>query len=100
MRSLAFILFAAACGSSPAAPDGGGQLDGTTTGSDGSIKVYMDAPASSANLTVFTIILENHDYNEIVGSANAPYFNSLIAQGALATKYKDTNHPSRRTTCT
>jgi phosphatidylinositol-3-phosphatase len=96
MRSLAFILFAAACGSSPAAPDGGGgHIDGTTTGSDGSIHGMIDAPATSnTNLTVFTIILENHDYNEIVGSANAPYFNSLLAQGALATKYKDTNHPS------
>ena len=96
MRLLAVILFAAACGSSPAAPDGGGgHIDGTTTGSDGGNKIYMDAPAmTNPNLTVFTIILENHDYNEIVGSANAPYFNSLIAQGALATKYKDTNHPS------
>src|SRR5665647_1392048 len=52
-----------------------------------------DAPIASAR-TVFTIVLENHDYNEIVGSANAPYINSLIAQGALATNYDDTIHPS------
>jgi hypothetical protein len=45
--------------------------------------------------TVFTILLENHDYKEIVGSPNAPYINSLIAQGGLATNYLDANiHPS------
>jgi phospholipase C len=45
--------------------------------------------------TVFTILLENHDYNEVVGSANAPYINSLIAQYGLATNYMDSGtHPS------
>ncbi|MFO0661633.1 MAG: alkaline phosphatase family protein [Polyangiaceae bacterium] len=45
--------------------------------------------------TVFTILLENHDYNEIVGSENAPYINSLIDQYGLATNYFDSGvHPS------
>ncbi len=51
--------------------------------------------------TIFTILFENHDYNEIVssgsgspGATNAPYINSLIAKYALATNYKDTGHPS------
>ncbi len=55
------------------------------------------APDSSlaANTTIFTVVFENHDYNEIVGSANAPYFNELIAKYGLATKYSDCNiHPS------
>ncbi len=44
---------------------------------------------------VFTILLENHDYNEVVGSSNAPYVNSLIAQYGLATNYMDSgSHPS------
>lgn len=44
---------------------------------------------------MFTIVLENHDYNEIVGSANAPYLNSLIAKYGLATNYMDSGtHPS------
>jgi hypothetical protein len=30
---------------------------------------------SNGKATIFTIILENHDYAEIVGSANAPYIN-------------------------
>lgn len=39
--------------------------------------------------------MENHDYAEIVGSPNAPYINSLIAQYGLATSYADSGtHPS------
>jgi hypothetical protein len=63
---------------------------GGTDGSSGN----PDAPVSSAKRTIFTIVLENHDYAEIVGSSHAPYINSLIAMGALATNYKDTAHPS------
>jgi phospholipase C len=45
--------------------------------------------------TIFTIVMENHDYSEIVGSANAPYINSLIASYGLATSYQDSGvHPS------
>jgi hypothetical protein len=39
-------------------------------------------------------VLENKNDESVVGSANAPYLNSLIAMGALATNYKDTAHPS------
>jgi len=40
-------------------------------------------------------VLENHDYAEVVGSSNAPYINSLIAKGGLATNYFDSGtHPS------
>jgi phospholipase C len=41
-------------------------------------------------------LLENHDYKEVVGSANAPYINSeLIAKYGLATNYLDSGtHPS------
>jgi phosphatidylinositol-3-phosphatase len=58
-----------------------------------------DAPiVVGGTLTVFTIVLENHDYAEIIGSTNAPYINSLIAAngpGVLATNYKDSGtHPS------
>src|SRR5215831_16954168 len=65
------------CGGGHGHPDGSTGMDGAT-----------------GTTTIFTIVLENHDYAEIVGSANAPYINSLIAQGALATNYKDTGHPS------
>lgn len=44
---------------------------------------------------VFTVVFENHDYAEVVGSSDAPYFNELIAKYGLATNYTDCNiHPS------
>jgi hypothetical protein len=45
--------------------------------------------------TVFTVILENTSYSSVVGSANAPYLNSLINSYGLATNYMDSGtHPS------
>ena len=99
MKRWMTIAFLAACG-------GGGMMNPNTgddapvdapgtTGSDGSGSNPTDGSgSSSASATIFTIVLENHDYAEIVGSSNAPYINSLIAMGGLATNYKDTNHPS------
>ena len=75
---------------------GGGDAIDAPSGDDDAIDASdpgHDGPASGKT-TIFTIVLENHDYKEIVGSANAPYINSLIAMGGLATNYKDTNHPS------
>ncbi len=66
---------------------GHGSADGSLPG--------VDAQPPMKLKTVFTIVMENHDYNEIVGSPNAPYFNSLIAAYGLATNYKDSgSHPS------
>ncbi|MDB4953788.1 MAG: phosphoesterase [Myxococcales bacterium] len=67
-------------------------VDGDMSGHDA--LTPLDGPSTTAKPTVFTIVLENMDYNEIVGSSNAPYLNSLIAAGGLATNYKDTGHPS------
>jgi phosphatidylinositol-3-phosphatase len=64
-----------------------GAIDSPTHPGDGS-------GSGGGHPTIFTILLENHDYKEIVGSSNAPYINSLIAKYALATNYKDTGHPS------
>ncbi len=80
------------CGSSPSNPGGDDDVGpdaSTTTGDDGGSDGSTTSPS-----TIFTIVLENHDYNEIVGSSNAPYINSLIAMGGLATDYQDTIHPS------
>src|SRR5713101_5045557 len=43
---------------------------------------------------VFTIVMENHSYSEIIGSSAAPYINSLTASGALASTYYAVTHPS------
>jgi phosphoesterase family protein len=43
---------------------------------------------------VFVIVMENHAYNQIVGSTSAPYFNGLIPTGGLAASYSAVTHPS------
>jgi hypothetical protein len=43
---------------------------------------------------IFTIIFENHEYNEIIGNPAAPYFNTLAQQYGLATNYYALRHPS------
>lgn len=43
---------------------------------------------------VYVIVMENKEYGDIVGNANAPYINSLIAQYGLATNYTAVAHPS------
>ena len=40
------------------------------------------------------MVLENLDYADVVGSPNAPYINSLIPLGGLATNYYANVHPS------
>jgi acid phosphatase len=43
---------------------------------------------------VYVIILENKEYGRIVGSAQAPYMNSLIARYGTATSFYGETHPS------
>jgi hypothetical protein len=43
---------------------------------------------------VAVIVLENRSYEEVIGSASAPYINGLARRGALATRYYAISHPS------
>lgn len=43
---------------------------------------------------VAVLFLENHGYNQIIGSPDAPYLNHLANHGALATDYYAIGHPS------
>ncbi len=52
------------------------------------------ATASPIFSRVYVIVMENKEYGNIVGSANAPYINRLIAQYGLATNYTGVAHPS------
>jgi hypothetical protein len=47
---------------------------------------------------VVIVIEENHSYGQIVGSAKAPYMNSLAAQGASFSAFYALHHPSQPTT--
>ncbi len=91
MLSIAIALTAACSSNSATGPNG--MNPDAPNGSNGGGGNH-DAPAGQSQRTIFTIVLENHDYKEIVGSSNAMYINSLIGMGALATNYKDTAHPS------
>src|SRR3569833_783785 len=90
------------CGSSPNFGGGGddGMMpdahegSGAGSGSGSGAGSGSGSGSGESHLTVITIVLENADYKEIIGSAHAPYINSLMPQAALATNYKDTNHPS------
>ncbi|WP_426408145.1 alkaline phosphatase family protein [Bradyrhizobium ganzhouense] len=44
---------------------------------------------------IVVLSLENENYSDIVGSAQAPYLNSLIAQGMLLTNDYGVTHPSQ-----
>lgn len=43
---------------------------------------------------VFVIVMENHEYGDVIGSSDAPYINQLASTYALATQYYAVTHPS------
>ena len=43
---------------------------------------------------VFLVLLENHAFNQVIGSPFMPYLNSLASQHSLATNYFANTHPS------
>jgi len=51
-------------------------------------------PAVPAFDHIFVVIMENHSATQIIGSAEAPYINSLVAEYGLAGNYTAITHPS------
>jgi hypothetical protein len=43
---------------------------------------------------IVTIVLENKDFDQVIGSSEAPFINSLAKQGSLATNFFAIQHPS------
>jgi acid phosphatase len=43
---------------------------------------------------VFVIVMENHEYNSVIGNPAAPYTNGLVASYGLATNFYAASHPS------
>jgi membrane-associated phospholipid phosphatase len=70
----------AACG-------GGGGHGATRAGASGA------GPATDQSRVV-VIVMENHEYDRILGSRKAPFLNQLIRSGGLATRFYGTQHPS------
>jgi len=59
-------------------------------------RLVMHAPTTSvpAFKHIFVIVLENKEYEQVLGSAQAPYLNHLAQQYGLATNYYGIRHPS------
>lgn len=93
MRRILLAAALCACGNTNSGVGAGDDVGG---GDDtGGGQVTPDSgTTSNAKPTIFTIVLENKNDESVIGSANAPYLNQLVAMGALATNYKDTAHPS------
>jgi hypothetical protein len=57
----------------------------------------LSGPAGAKNgpvRRVFVYVMENTSFNDVVGSPDAPYLNSLVKRYALATSYTATSHAS------
>lgn len=65
---------------------------GLWVGLDGTAHAADTIPAPDHTVVV---VLENHPYDEIIGSADAPYLNSLKAGGADLTQSHAITHPSQ-----
>jgi hypothetical protein len=52
-------------------------------------------PVSAVHYThVIWVFMENHSYNTIIGSSQAPYINSLAKECGVAKNYHNISHPS------
>lgn len=77
-------------------------MPGSGSPSSGSGDPVSGAPANPAGGStlvpafghVFLLVEENHSYEEVIGNASMPYFNSLAAQYGLATQYYANAHAS------
>ena len=69
---------------------GSGTTGSGTTGSG----MTGSGPSIPQVQHVAIVVLENLNFADVVGSSSAPYINSLIAQGGLATQYYANTHPS------
>jgi hypothetical protein len=64
----------------------------TPTSSSAAVTTKV-SPAAKGSHTVL-IVLENREFDEVIGASDAPYLNQLAARGALALNYHAIAHPS------
>jgi phospholipase C len=97
-------LLAAGCGSSShqsassstsaTAPATTPPSPATTAGSSVATHPCGSTTTAPAYKHVVWIFMENHSYDSVIGSADAPYINSLANECGLATNYHNVTHPS------
>jgi len=97
--SLASLLLAGIC--LACAASGRGASESGARAATPSPKAEPAKPPCPANSQlpcpdhIVVVIEENKGYGDIIGSANAPYLNALVTQGALLTKFYAEHHPSQ-----
>lgn len=86
---------------------GCGSVGGSSTTASGSTPGASRTPTPSSTPSpsptptaipaadhVFVVLLENHGFNQVIGSPFMPYLNSLASAHSLATNYFANTHPS------
>jgi phosphatidylinositol-3-phosphatase len=99
--ALGSAIAAGGCGS-PVAPPSESASSATTASATTASATTSSASASSSAASpgprtfahIYLLLLENHEYNTIVGSDDAPYLNSLFGRYGLATQMHAVAHPS------
>jgi phosphatidylinositol-3-phosphatase len=54
----------------------------------------MSEPRVPSFHHIFVVIMENHSYDQVIGSPDAPFINDLASRYGLATNYHAVSHPS------
>jgi acid phosphatase len=100
-RVLAFaaaLLLAAGCGSAARhraiSPAPTHRSSAPAATGEHSVDSVSAAPAVPRFAHIVVVVEENHASGEIIGSASAPYLNSLARTGALLTQSYAVTHPS------
>src|SRR5450755_276640 len=86
---LSFLLLAAGCGG--VSRGSGAPTPTPTPGGPSPTPTPTTIPTADH---VLVVVLENHGFSQVIGSASMPYLNSLATQHALATNYFADTHPS------
>ena len=77
---------------------GGGPAPAATTPTDPPTTMAGAAstsrPATKGPQRIIVLVEENHSFDQIIGSAQAPFINHLAGQGTLLTGYYAITHPS------
>jgi phospholipase C len=68
---------------------------GSTSSSCSALTASHTKPTADWQGSVFTIVMENRSYGDIIGNGDAPFINALAKQNAIAQGYHDSFvHPS------
>lgn len=68
---------------------------GSTSEACAPLSVTSATTTSGWTGTIFTVVMENKDFGDIIGNGDAPYINQLAKQNAIAKGYHDAYvHPS------